>query len=149
MRAEQPRASEGELRAARLRKPTSAPRLPASRVPSTIEDAKYDDRSSYQSRVSSSSASACGRRTRRGVTLLGEASDAPRPRGWLKPGRRCAQRGAIEFSALLGREIELVGVTKEVMAPLDPGDIEAGPSQGSAYLSPGNAREASHATVIF
>ena len=56
---------------------------------------------------------------------------------------------AIEFSALLGREIELVGVTKEVMAPLDPGDIEAGPSQGSDYLSPGNAREASHATVIF
>jgi hypothetical protein len=33
-----------------------------------------------------------------------------------------------------------VCVTKEVMAPLDPGDIEAGPSQGSDHLSPGNAR---------
>src|SRR5438034_5884069 len=37
--------------------------------------------SSYQSRASSSSASAWGRRTRRGVTLLDEASDAPGPTG--------------------------------------------------------------------
>ncbi len=42
-----------------------------------------------------------------------------------------------------------VGVTKEVMAPLDPGDFETGPSQGSDHLSPGNAREARHDTVIF
>ena len=42
-----------------------------------------------------------------------------------------------------------VCVTNEVMAPLDPGDIEAGLSQGSDHLSPGNTREASHATVIF
>ena len=27
------------------------------------------------------------------LTLLGGASDVPRPRGWLKPGRRCAEQG--------------------------------------------------------
>ena len=42
-----------------------------------------------------------------------------------------------------------VGVTKEVMAPFDPGDIEACLPQGSDHLSPGSAREARHATVIF
>jgi hypothetical protein len=42
-----------------------------------------------------------------------------------------------------------VRVPKEVMAPLDPGDIEAGLPQGSDHLSPSDAREASHVTVIF
>jgi len=42
-----------------------------------------------------------------------------------------------------------VGVTKEVMAPLDPGDIEASLPQGSDQLSPSDAGEASHVTVIF
>jgi hypothetical protein len=145
-RGEQPRASECEPRSAQLRRSTSAPRLPASRVPSTMDDGKYNDLighrveidrvreasheraacltwtrgyargawrmaasalsisvakappspgrwSSYQSRASSSAASACGRRTRRGVTLLGGASDAPLPRERLKWGQRCAQQG--------------------------------------------------------
>jgi hypothetical protein len=42
-RGEQPRASAGEPRSARLRSSTSAARLPASRVPSTMKHAKYDD----------------------------------------------------------------------------------------------------------
>jgi hypothetical protein len=42
-----------------------------------------------------------------------------------------------------------LAVTEEVVAPLDPGDLEAGLSQGSDHLSLGDAREASRATVIF
>ena len=42
-----------------------------------------------------------------------------------------------------------VYVTKEVMAPLDPGDIEADLPQGSDHLPPGDAGEATHVTVIF
>src|SRR5262245_51567098 len=40
---EQPRASEREPRPARLQSSTSAPRPPVSRVPWTMDYAKYDD----------------------------------------------------------------------------------------------------------
>jgi hypothetical protein len=42
-----------------------------------------------------------------------------------------------------------VGMAKEVVAALDPCDLETRLPQGGDDLSPGDPRKASHATVIF
>jgi hypothetical protein len=42
-----------------------------------------------------------------------------------------------------------IGMTKEVVAALDPGDLEPGLPQGRDDLSAGDPRKATHATVIF